>query len=233
MKNIEQGLNKVLQKIAHAERKFERKPGAVRLLAVSKTRSADEILVAARLGQQDFGENYVQEALTKIDSLREYGLCWHFIGPIQSNKTTLISRHFDWVHSIDRSKIARRLSAARPEELPALNACIQVNISGETSKSGVETGQALELAKAIAALPGLQLRGLMAMPAPSDDFAQQRQAFQILQQTYAELKQSGFALDTLSMGTTNDMTAAIAAGATIVRLGTAVFGPRKTQGDSG
>ena len=229
MKNIEQALNRVLEKIARAERKFDRPPQAVRLVAVSKTRSVDEIRAAARLGQQDFGENYAQEALDKIGRLRDYGLCWHFIGPIQSNKTGIIGRYFDWVHSIDRSRIARRLSTARPDALPALNVCIQVNISGEASKSGVETDQVLALAELISALPGLQLRGLMTMPVQSNDFAQQRQAFRLLQQAYTELKQAGFALDTLSMGTTHDMTAAIAEGATIVRLGTAVFGPRKIQ----
>ncbi len=227
MQNIEANLNEVRREIAAAERKFGRPSGAVRLLAVSKMRPIADIVAAARAGQRDFGENYVQEAVAKIDALRQHGLCWHFIGPIQSNKTRLIGRHFDWVHCVDRIKIATRLNAARPADLPALNVCIQVNISGERTKSGIEPDQALELAESIAALPKLRLRGLMTMPALTGDFAQQRRAFQLLHQCYSALQQAGLALDTLSMGTTGDMQAAIAEGASMVRLGTAIFGPRQ------
>ena len=228
MKNIEQRLNGVREKIADAEQKFGRKSGSVKLLAVSKTRQTEEIATAATLEQADFGENYVQEAMTKMDTLHEHKLCWHFIGPIQSNKTTNIAQYFDWVHSVDRLKIAKRLSEARPEELPALNICVQVNISGEESKSGLVVNEVEELANSISQLPRLKLRGLMTMPAQTDDFEKQRQAFRSLVQIYNKLNQNGFGLDTLSMGTTNDMEAAIAEGATIVRVGTAIFGPRKS-----
>ena len=228
MKNIEQRLNGVREKIADAEQKFGRKSGSVKLLAVSKTRQAEEILGAVGLGQVDFGENYVQEAISKMDTLRKHELCWHFIGPIQSNKTANIAQHFDWVHSIDRLKIAKRLNEVRPTELPALNTCIQVNISGEESKSGIAVDEVEELANSISQLPRLKLRGLMTMPAQTDDFEEQRQAFRSLVQIYNKLNKNGFGLDTLSMGTTNDMEAAIAEGATIVRVGTAIFGPRKS-----
>lgn len=228
MKNIEQRLAEIHQNIDDAEQKSGRAPGSVRLLAVSKTRKTEEILAAARLGQRDFGENYVQEAVDKINFLSKYKLKWHFIGPIQSNKTGPIARYFDWVHSVDRPKIARRLSDARPEESSPLNVCIQVNISREQSKSGISLPELHELTGLITSLPRLKLRGLMTMPALSENVCKQRQAFSELKQAFCQLKNAGFTVDTLSMGTTNDMEAAIAEGATIVRIGTAIFGPRAT-----
>lgn len=226
MKNTEQGLSKVQREIHDAEHKFGREPGSVKLLAVSKTREPEQILAAAALGQRDFGENYLQEALDKIQTLKSHELCWHFIGPIQSNKTTSIAQHFDWVHSVERAKIARRLSDARPAELRPLNICIQVNISEESSKSGIKLAELSNLAKSVSDMPGLALRGLMTMPALSDNFDEQRQAFHTLSEAFAELKSNYPDIDTLSMGTTTDMQAAIAEGATIVRIGTAIFGPR-------
>ena len=217
----------VARLISEAEQKFERQAGSVQLLAVSKTRSSAEIRNCASFGQHRFGENYLQEALTKIDELRELGLEWHFIGPIQSNKTQAIARNFDWVHSVDRFKIARRLSEQRPPEMPPLNICLQVNISGEATKSGISLEDLPQLAAEIAQLPRLRLRGLMAIPAPSDDFAQQRVPFRALREAMEQLNTKGMAFDTLSMGMSGDLEAAIAEGATMVRIGTALFGPRE------
>ena len=212
--------------IEEAERQFGRIPGSVKLLAVSKTRDVADILSLAQLGVTDFGENYVQEAREKIEQLSGHSLCWHFIGPIQSNKTRQLAGCFDWVHSVDRIKIASRLNAARPPDMPPLNICIQVNIDAESSKSGVEPGGVQQLAEQVLPLTRLKLRGLMGMPAPVDDFATQRHAFMKLRHLQEQLIDRGFQLDTLSMGTTNDMRAAIAEGATIIRIGTALFGPR-------
>lgn len=198
------------------------------MLAVSKTRGAEEVRAAAALGLRDFGENYVQEGLAKIESLTGLNLCWHFIGPIQSNKTRAIAEHFDWVHSVDRLKIAQRLSAQRPAQLPDLQVCLQVNISGEDSKSGVDPTELTALATAVAQLPRLQLRGLMAIPAPSDTLARQREPFARLRNALVELQATLPMLDTLSMGMSGDLEAAIAEGATIVRVGTDLFGPRAT-----
>ena len=198
------------------------------MLAVSKTRDAEEVRAAAALGLRDFGENYVQEGLAKIESLTGLNLCWHFIGPIQSNKTRAIAEHFDWVHSVDRLKIAQRLSAQRPAQLPDLQVCLQVNISGEDSKSGVDPTELTALATAVAQLPRLQLRGLMAIPAPSDTLARQREPFARLRNALVELQATLPMLDTLSMGMSGDLEAAIAEGATIVRVGTDLFGPRAT-----
>jgi len=198
------------------------------VLAVSKTRGAEEVRAAAALGLRDFGENYVQEGLAKIESLTGLNLCWHFIGPIQSNKTRAIAEHFDWVHSVDRLKIAQRLSAQRPAQLPDLQVCLQVNISGEDSKSGVDPTELTALATAVAQLPRLQLRGLMAIPAPSDTLARQREPFARLRNALVELQATLPMLDTLSMGMSGDLEAAIAEGATIVRVGTDLFGPRAT-----
>ncbi len=196
------------------------------LLAVSKTQPAERLRELYQLGQRDFGENYLQEALAKQAALADLRICWHFIGPIQSNKTKSISEHFDWVHSVDRIKVARRLSEQRPETLPALNVCLQVDISGEASKSGVPPEALPELAEAVAELPRLRLRGLMCIPAPSDDFAEQRRAFAEMRHGFEALRARGHALDTLSMGMSGDLEAAIAEGATLVRIGTALFGPR-------
>jgi hypothetical protein len=178
------------------------------------------------LGQSEFGENYLQEALQKMQELDDLDICWHFIGAIQSNKTRSIAEAFDWVHCIDRLKIAQRLSDQRPTQLAPLNICIQVNLDHESSKAGIDLADVPELAQAVANLPGLRLRGLMAIPAPRQDFAGQRQAFAGLATALADLQQRGIDCDTLSMGMTQDMEAAIAEGSTLLRIGTAIFGER-------
>jgi len=226
MQDIAQSLIAVRRRMADAEQRFGRPAGSVALLAVSKTRPAEDIEEAARAGQQAFGESYAQEALGKIAALTHLALEWHFIGPIQTNKTRLIAEHFQWVHSVDRLKVARRLSEQRPEALGALDVCLEVNISGEATKAGVSAADAPELAAAIAALPGLRLRGLMAVPAPSTTFEAQRRPLRELRRLLEALNASGFRLDTLSMGMTADLEAAIAEGATIVRVGTGIFGAR-------
>jgi hypothetical protein len=198
----------------------------VRLVAASKTFPAQAIREAAGAGQRDFGENYVQEALTKIEALADLALVWHFIGPIQSNKTRAIAESFHWVHSLDREKIARRLSESRPAHLPPLKVCIEVNLSGEASKSGVAPQAVAALARQVGALPRLALRGLMAIPEPTPDAQLQRRRFRILRELKDELVRSGIALDTLSMGMSADLEAAIAEGSTMVRVGTAIFGQR-------
>lgn len=217
-------------RITDAAKRAGRTPGSVRLLAVSKTCPPEAVIEAARAGQQAFGENYEQEALEKMQEIKrrapELHLEWHFIGPIQSNKTRGIAAAFDWVHSVDREKIARRLSDQRPDTLPPLNICLQVNISRENSKSGTDETGVLALAKAVTTLPRLKLRGLMAIPEPETDPTRQRQPFRQLKNLYDRLRNEGYELDTLSMGMTADMDAAIAEGATIVRIGTAIFGPR-------
>ncbi|MFL9814169.1 YggS family pyridoxal phosphate-dependent enzyme [Stutzerimonas sp. VN223-3] len=223
MSTIESNIAKVTARIREAAQAVARDPDEVRLLAVSKTQSADAIRQACDAGVHDFGENYLQEALEKQADLSNLPLVWHFIGPIQSNKTKSIAEHFDWVHSVDRLKIAQRLSDQRPAELPALNICLQVNVSGEASKSGCEPQDVPVLARAIAMLPRLRLRGLMAIPEPTEDLAEQRAAFARLGQLQSEL---GLGLDTLSMGMSQDLEAAIAEGATWVRIGTALFGAR-------
>jgi pyridoxal phosphate enzyme (YggS family) len=198
----------------------------VQLVAVSKTFSADAIRAALGHGQSRFGESYVQEALSKIAALADAEIEWHFIGPIQSNKTREIAAHFDWVHGVDRLKIAQRLNDQRPAQLAALNVCIQVNISGEATKSGVAPDQVESLARAVLALPRLKLRGLMAIPAPRDAFEEQRAACAALRAVFERLRARGIELDTLSMGMSDDLEAAIAEGATLVRVGTAIFGAR-------
>ncbi|WP_019339776.1 YggS family pyridoxal phosphate-dependent enzyme [Stutzerimonas stutzeri] len=223
MSTIATNIAKVGTRIREAAQAVARNPGEVHLLAVSKTQSAEAIRQASDAGLRDFGENYLQEALQKQTELAELPLTWHFIGPIQSNKTKQIAEHFDWVHSVDRLKIAQRLSDQRPESLPPLNICLQVNVSGEASKSGCEPQAVSVLAHAIAALPRLRLRGLMAIPEPTEDPAEQRAAFARLRQLRHELD---LGLDTLSMGMSHDMEAAIAEGATWVRIGTALFGAR-------
>ena len=177
-------------------------------------------------GQLEFGESYLQEAAAKIFSMHDLPITWHFIGPIQSNKTALIAENFSWVHSVDRQKIAERLSAARPENLPPLNVCIQINSSGEASKGGVAPSELAALAAAIVALPRLKLRGLMTIPAPTNDVQKRRETFRSIRLLLEALNQAGFDLDTLSMGMSDDLDSAIAEGATIVRIGTAIFGPR-------
>lgn len=216
----------VLERIRLAERRFQRLPQSVSLLAVSKTHPDSAVAAAAAAGQRAFGENYVQEALDKIGALRHLDLEWHFIGPIQSNKTRRIAENFAWLHSVDRLKIAERLSAQRPPSLPPLNVCLEVNISGEPSKSGLAVTELAAVAQAVSVLPCIRLRGLMTIPAPTQDFAAQRLPYARLRQAQQALIDAGMALDTLSMGMSDDLEAAIAEGATIVRVGTAIFGPR-------
>ncbi|HEY5719922.1 MAG TPA: YggS family pyridoxal phosphate-dependent enzyme [Gammaproteobacteria bacterium] len=221
-------LEAVRRRIAAAEAAAGRPAGSVALLAVSKTRTAAEIASLHAAGQAAFGESYLQEALAKRAALAGLPLEWHFIGPLQSNKTRAVAEQFAWVHSVERLKIAQRLSAQRPAALPPLQVCLQVNISGEASKSGAAPRAVAELAAAIAALPRLQLRGLMAIPAPSADPQAARAPFRALRELSAGLRSAGIALDTLSMGMSDDLEAAIAEGATVVRVGTALFGPRPT-----
>ena len=223
---IAQNLKSIREQIHAAELQYGRKPGSVQLLAVSKTRPIEDIQSALAADQYSFGENYLQDALPKIKATHEPGVEWHFIGPIQSNKTRPIAEHFDWVHTIDRLKIARRLSEQRAPSLPALNICIQVNTSAEASKSGIAPEETLTLAQQITALPNLCLRGLMTIPAPATTFEQQRQPFRQLRELKEMLQTEGIELDTLSMGMSNDMEAAIAEGSTMVRIGTAIFGKR-------
>jgi len=227
---ITQNINDIQKRITEAEIKYARKANSVRLLAVSKTRPVEDILAAVQGQQRDFGENYLQDALEKMLTIPQLvnnlDIKWHFIGPIQSNKTLAIAQHFDWVHSIDRLKIARRLSEQRETQQAPLNICIQVNTSGESSKSGVMAEEAIVLAKEIARLPHLKLRGLMTIPANSNKMEQQRKPFRLLRQLKDEIVSQDIELDTLSMGMSNDMEAAIAEGSTMVRIGTAIFGQR-------
>jgi pyridoxal phosphate enzyme (YggS family) len=226
MAPIEQQLAQVHARITQAEQRFGRSAGSVTLVAATKTCSVSAIRAAIACGQRAFGENYLQEALSKIGELKSENLEWHFIGPIQSNKTRDIATHFDWVHSVDRLKVAQRLSQQRPPELGPLNVCLQVNISGEDSKSGTAPEELAKLAKAVAEIPRLSLRGLMTLPALSSDFEEQRRPFHTLHQLWNELRQMGLELDTLSIGMSDDLEAAIAEGATLVRVGTAIFGSR-------
>ena len=226
MTAILSNLQAVKLAVVRAARTAGRGGDEVRLLAVSKTFAAEAVREAYHAGQLAFGENYLQEALDKIEALRDLPLEWHFIGPIQSNKTRPIAEHFAWVHSVDRLKIAERLSAQRPAELPPLNVCLEVNVSGEASKSGVAPAELLPLARAVAALPRIRLRGLMAIPAPAADVDAQRAPFAQMRRLLEDLQRQGLPLDTLSMGMSHDFAAAIREGATIVRIGTAIFGER-------
>lgn len=228
MSDLAYNLDSVRQRIAQAERAAGRPPGSVTLLAVSKTFSSDAIRIAHAAGQCAFGENYVQEALAKVAELADLraALEWHFIGPLQSNKTKLVATQFDWVHCVDRIKIAQRLSEQRPEHLPPLNLCIQVNISAEASKNGVAPADALALARQITALPRVRLRGLMAIPEAAADLAHQRLPHRRLRELSESLRAAGMALDTLSIGMSADLEAAILEGASMVRVGTAIFGAR-------
>ena len=231
MTAIASNLQAVNQGIAKILGTAHRQVNEVTLLAVSKAFSAAVIRETYQAGQTVFGESYVQEALEKINQLRDLPLQWHFIGPIQTNKTRAIAENFSWVHSVDRLKIAERLSAQRPENLPPLQVCIQVNVSGEDSKSGVMPPQLAELAQRVSRLPRLSLRGLMTIPAPTNDLADQRILFSKLREMMQELNMQGFSLDTLSMGMSHDMEAALLEGATIVRIGTAIFGVRNYEGE--
>lgn len=223
MSTIAENIAKVRARIREAAQAFERNPESIGLLAVSKTRPAQDLREAHATGQRDFGENYLQEALSKQAELTDLDLVWHFIGPIQSNKTRQIAEQFHWVHSVDRLKIALRLSEQRPPHLPPLNICLQVNVSGETSKSGCSPEELPALARAVTQLPHLRLRGLMTIPEPNDDPQAQRLPLARLRQLRDTLDMD---LDTLSMGMSQDLEAAIAEGATWVRIGTALFGTR-------
>jgi pyridoxal phosphate enzyme (YggS family) len=224
--SIADNIARVRSQMAAASQSAGRAPGSVQLLAVSKTWSADAVRMAHAAGQTDFGENYIQEAVDKITHLRDLPLVWHCIGPIQSNKTRLVAEHFDWVHSIDRLKIAQRLSEQRPEHLPPLQVCIQVNVDGGQSKSGVSPLALPALAQAVAALPRLQLRGLMTIPEPAETDALMRAVHRQAKDLFEQLRAQGMPLDTLSMGMSADMAAAIAEGSTMLRVGTAIFGKR-------
>lgn len=229
MTSIAENFNNVRHLIDSAAKSAGRSPDAVTLLAVSKTRQPDELRALYALGQRAFGENYLQEACDKIAALNDLAIEWHFIGPIQSNKTRPIAEQFDWVHSVDRLKIAERLSAQRPADLPPLNICVQINISHEESKSGCLPDAAEALLNQISQLPNLCLRGLMAIPAATDNAAEQHRPLAAMQALFATLQQQHPTLDTLSMGMSDDMDIAIAEGATIVRIGTALFGPRPAK----
>ena len=226
MTPISANLQAVRARIATAARAAGRPAESVTLLAVSKTFDAAQVRECHSAGQRAFGENYVQEALDKIAALSDCDLAWHMIGPIQSNKTRPIAEHFQWVHSVERGKVAQRLSESRPAHLPPLNICIQVNVSGEASKSGIAPGAEIALAELIAGLPRLRLRGLMAIPEPAPDAGLRRRRFARLREMQENLNARGHPLDTLSMGMSDDLEDAIAEGATMVRVGTAIFGKR-------
>ncbi len=226
--NITENLQQIHHKIEEICQQYQRDPEKIQLLAVSKTKPDQAIRQAYAAGQRHFGENYLQEALQKISALADLNIEWHFIGAIQSNKTREIASHFDWAHSVDRLKIAQRLNDQRPAHLPPLNICLQVNVDAEASKSGVHIEQLGQLVESIIPLPQVRLRGLMAIPAASDDFETQRSAFSRMRIAFEKLQRTHPQLDTLSMGMSNDMAAAIAEGSTLLRIGTAIFGQRKT-----
>ncbi len=227
---IPAALEAVRRHIQESGRKYARVPGSVQLLAVSKTHGIAAVRSAYEAGQRHFAENYLQEALAKMDALAELPLTWHFIGPIQSNKTRALAERFDWVHTVDRAKIAARLNEQRPADKAPLNVLLQVNVSAEPGKAGVALTDLPTLAAAVAALPRLRLRGLMAIPAPTGDFDEQRKAFRLMAQARAQLQALGHAdCQELSMGMSQDVEAAIAEGATMVRIGTDIFGPRQSR----
>jgi len=227
MKNIAENLKSVKQRINAAEQKYGRKLGSVKLLAVSKTHPISPIRQALVSGQTDFGENYLQEAIDKINALKQEKITWHFIGSIQSNKTKILAEYFDWIQSLDREKVARRINEARSPELPPINVCIQVNISDEKTKSGISPFEIKNFSDYLLQLPGLRLRGLMIIPAIHSGFKEQRRSFRKANDLFQQLVLGGLDLDTLSMGMTDDLEAAIAEGSTMIRIGTAIFGPRQ------
>jgi pyridoxal phosphate enzyme (YggS family) len=230
MVHYEKAWQAVQARIATAARASGRDPGSVRLLAVAKTFPAASVRALAALGQRAFGENYVQEALSKMDALRDLpDLEWHLIGPLQGNKAAAVARAFDWIQSLDRARIAQRLSAARPEPLPPLSVCVQVNVSGEATKSGVAPDEVVDLAREVAALPRLRLRGIMGIPEPVADRRRELAQFDALRGCFDDCRAAGLPVDTLSMGMSADLERAIAAGATMVRLGTALFGARPAK----
>ena len=226
MHDIGTALTAVRARIGELERRYHRAPRSVTLLAVSKTKPPEAVRAAIAAGQHAFGENHLQDAMTKVEALAGQGVSWHFIGAVQSNKTRPIAARFDWVHGIEREKIAARLSAQRPADRGPLDVCIEVNVSGEDTKSGVPPAGVEPLARMVRELPGLRLRGLMAIPRPAEDFEVQRVPFRLLREILDDLNAKGLGLDTLSMGMTADLEAAIAEGATMVRVGTAIFGAR-------
>ena len=227
--DVARNLDAVRARIAAAARQAGRDPAGIRLLAVSKTQGPAALAAALAAGQTAFGENYLQEALPKLDALAGQPVEWHFIGALQSNKTRTVAERFHWIHTVDRDSIARRLAEQRPASLPPLAVCLQVNVSGESSKGGVAPERLVELAAAVAALPGLRLRGLMAIPAPAEDPATQRVPLKVLRELLEELQRRGHAVDTLSMGMSDDLEAAVLEGSTMVRIGTAIFGKRAPQ----
>ncbi len=227
MTTVASNLQNVKDRIVRVAQSIGRQPNEITLLAASKTNPADALREAWVAGQTIFGENYLQEALAKMPALADLPIEWHFIGPIQSNKTRRIAENFAWVHSVDRAKVADRLSKDRSESLPPLQVCLQVNVSGEDSKSGVEPEELAALAAHVVNLPHLRLRGLMAVPELTTATALQRSQFHLLRELYEQLKRDGYELDTLSMGMSEDMDIALAEGATMVRVGTAIFGPRR------
>jgi len=227
--NCSEGAQATQSRIAQACRAASRSVDSVTLLAVSKGQSSAAIDSAARVGIENFGENFLQESLPKIEALKGRELTWHFIGRLQANKTRAVAENFAWVHAVDRIKIAERLSAQRPFHAPPLNVCLQLHVGGEASKGGVEAAQIAPIAMAIRNLPRIKLRGLMCMPPAETDIQRQREWFRETRQVFDYLNERGLGLDTLSMGTSADFEAAIAEGATIVRVGTAIFGPRSPQ----
>lgn len=226
MTTIAENIGRLKGQLQRLECQYERSAASVKLLAVSKRHPVESIIAANEAGIVDFGENYLQEALDKIQHLSSMRVNWHFIGPIQSNKTKAIAENFQWVHSVDRLKIAQRLSDQREPSDTKLNICVQIKLSDEASKSGIELSEAEALCDAVEALPNLQLRGLMAIPAALPDVESQRRTFRVLADEYSRLKPRYTQLDTLSMGMSNDFEAAVAEGSTLIRIGTAVFGPR-------
>jgi pyridoxal phosphate enzyme (YggS family) len=227
--NCSEGVQSTQTRIAQACRAASRNVDSVTLLAVSKGQSSAAIDCGARAGIEHFGENFLQESLPKIEALRGRELTWHFIGRLQANKTRQVAENFAWVHAVDRLKIAERLSAQRPLHVPPLNLCLQLHVGGESSKGGIEAADIAPLAVAVRDLPRIKLRGLMCMPPAESDVARQREWFRETRQVFDYLNERGLELDTLSMGTSADFEAAIAEGATIVRVGTAIFGPRSPQ----
>ena len=230
MTTISKALQAVRTRILRAARQCSRAPDSIRLIAVSKKVGAETLRSAFEAGQRAFGESYVQEALPKIAALKDLAITWHFIGPLQSNKTKLVAENFAWVHSVERIKIAQRLSEQRPTHLPTLNLCLQVNVSGEASKAGAAPAEVHALAQCVSTLPKVKLRGLMAIPAPTQDVALQHAQLRLLRNLFDQLNAQGFSLDTLSMGMSDDLEVAIAEGATQLRVGSAIFGARiKTE----
>ncbi len=230
MTTISKALQAVQTRILRAATQCGRAPDSIHLIAVSKKVQAEALRSAFEAGQRTFGESYVQEALPKIAALEDLAITWHFIGPLQSNKTKLVAENFAWVHSVERIKVAQRLSEQRPAHLPSLNLCLQVNVSGEASKAGVTPAEIHALALAVSALPKVKLRGLMAIPEPTQDLVLQHNQLRLLRNLYDQLNVQGFELDTLSMGMSDDLEVAIAEGATQLRVGSAIFGIRiKTE----